>query len=162
MESVLCLTLSMLGLQSSGRPRFFWEEAGVPGSLKTLRSACDGALSLRGAEIEFAATVVAQRESLLEGAILGVEVVLYLSVGNKGENDGLESTGLVGGGEQRADEAAKAGMLWSETTAFVTSGVYNEPRELWSRLTCCHLVQSSPSPPLATCRARESTEGDRD
>jgi len=26
-ESVLCLTLSMLGLQSSGRPRFFWEEA---------------------------------------------------------------------------------------------------------------------------------------
>jgi len=71
MESVLCLTLSMLGLQSSGRPRFFWEEAGGPGSLKTLRSTCDGALSLRGAEIEFAATVVAQRESLLEGAISG-------------------------------------------------------------------------------------------
>ena len=100
MESVLCLTLSMLGLQSSGRPRFFWEEAGVPGSLKTLRSTCDGALSLRGAEIEFAATVVAQRESVLEGAILGKGVVLCLSVGNKGENDGLESTGLVGGGER--------------------------------------------------------------
>jgi hypothetical protein len=70
MESVLCLTLSMLGLQSSGRPRFFWEEAAGPGSLKTLRSTCDGALSLRGAEIEFAATV-AQRESVLEGAISG-------------------------------------------------------------------------------------------
>lgn len=68
-ESVLCLTLSMLGLQSSGRPRFFWEEMTELGSLKTLRSTCDGGLSFRGVEIEVAA-VVAQRESLLEGAIL--------------------------------------------------------------------------------------------
>lgn len=97
-ESVLCLTLSMLGLQSSGRPRFFWEETGGPGSLKTLRSACDGAPSLRGAEIEVV-TMVALRESLLEGAISGG--VLCLSVGYKGENDGQESTGLVGRRESK-------------------------------------------------------------
>jgi hypothetical protein len=66
-ESVLCLTLSILGLQSSGRPRFFWK-AVEPGSLKTLRSTCDGAPSLRGVEIELA-TMVALRESLLEGVI---------------------------------------------------------------------------------------------
>ena len=67
-ESVLCLSLSMLGLQSSGRPRFFREEAAEPGSLKTLRSTCDGGLSLRGVEIEVA-TVGMLRKSLLEGAI---------------------------------------------------------------------------------------------
>jgi len=67
-ESVLCLTVSMLGLQSSGRPRFLREEATEPGSLKTLRSTCDGALSLRGVEIEVA-TMAALRESLLEGGI---------------------------------------------------------------------------------------------
>lgn len=67
-ESVLCLTLSMLGLQSSGRPRFFWEELAEPGSLNTLRSTCDRALILRGADIEVA-TGVALRESVLVRAI---------------------------------------------------------------------------------------------
>jgi hypothetical protein len=68
MESVLCLTLSILGLQSSGRPRFFWEEAEVPGSLEVLRTTCDGVvLSLRGVEI----TTGVARESVLEGAISG-------------------------------------------------------------------------------------------
>jgi len=98
-ESVLCLTLSMLGLQSSGRARFFWEEAAEPGSLKTLRSTCDGALSLRGVEIEFT-TAVAPRESLLEGAISEGDGGLCLSMGCKGENDGLEWTGLVGRGRE--------------------------------------------------------------
>ena len=70
----------MLGLQSSGRPRFFWEEAPEPGSLKTLRSTCDGGLSLRGVEIKVA-TVGALRESLLEGDILKATVVLCLWVG---------------------------------------------------------------------------------
>jgi hypothetical protein len=82
-ESVLCLTLSMLGLQSSGRPRFFWEEATEPGSLKTLRSTCDGVLSLRGVEIGLA-IAVAQRESLREGGIAGGSGGA-LSVGFKGE-----------------------------------------------------------------------------
>lgn len=67
-ESVLCLTLSMLGLQSSGRPRFFWEELVEPGSLNTLRSTCDGALILRGADIEVV-TADAPRESVLVRAI---------------------------------------------------------------------------------------------
>jgi len=100
----------MSGLQSSGRPRFFREEAAEPGSLKTLRSTCDGGLSLRGVEIEVA-TVGMLRESLLEGAIEG-DGVLCLSVGYKGENDGLEWTGLVRRErEQRADGTAKAGSL---------------------------------------------------
>jgi hypothetical protein len=67
-ESVLRLTLSMLGLQSSGRSRFFWEKVAEPGSLKTLRSTCDGALNLRGVEIEVVAVDVL-RESLLVRAI---------------------------------------------------------------------------------------------
>lgn len=66
-ESVLRLTLSILGLQSSGRSRFFWEEAVEPGSLNTLRSTCDGALILRGVEIEVAVDVL--RESFLVRAI---------------------------------------------------------------------------------------------
>ena len=67
-SAVLCLSLSMLGLQPSGRPRFFREETTGPGSLNTLRSTCDGGLSLRGVEIEVA-TVGMLRKSLLEGAI---------------------------------------------------------------------------------------------
>lgn len=71
-ESVLRLTLSILGLQSSGRSRFFWKEVVEPGSLKTLRSTCDRALILRRVEIEVAAVVVL-RESLLVRAISAVD-----------------------------------------------------------------------------------------
>lgn len=108
------------------------------------------------------AVACALRVSLLVRAISGGKGSALSGGGYKGENDGLELTGLVGKREQKGGGAAKAGLLWKGTTAFVINGVYSEPREPWSRPTCISRVQSpsSPSPSLGTCRTRESTEAD--
>lgn len=62
--------------------------------------------------------MVAQRESLLEGAISEGDGGALSVGGDKGEDDGLESTGLVGGRESGGRARLQKQDVGLETTAF--------------------------------------------
>jgi hypothetical protein len=68
-------------------------------------------------EIEVA-TVGVLRESFLEGAILVATAVLCLLVGCKGENDGLEWTGLVGRESERRTGLQKQDRCGKKNNGF--------------------------------------------
>ena len=65
------------------------------------------------------------RESLLEETILEMTVMLCLWVGYKGKNDGLDSTGLVGG-----EERAKGGRDYESEIVVVRNNGFWQWRRL--------------------------------
>ena len=70
----------------------------------------------------------ALRESLLEGAISEGDGGALSVDGYKGKNDGLEWTGLVG---RKRESKGWTGLQKQDCcgTAFITRGVYSEPKE---------------------------------